>query len=122
MNTEVPIQCFIIMPFDTMLRPVLNEIRSVIDELGGKRAYRADDHFQPGTIIDTVKNHIASADFCIADLSKSNPNVTWEAGYAHALGKPIIPISQQINELPANIAANITLPYELSKLNALRTK
>lgn len=114
------IRCFIIMPFGKKFEPVLKAIRDAVEELADKRAYRADDVFQPGAFIDAVKAHIENADFCVVDLTGSNPNVTWEAGYAHALGKPLIPISQQVNKLPANIAGNSTISYEADKLPILR--
>jgi nucleoside 2-deoxyribosyltransferase len=40
-------------------------------------------------VIDDVKAAIAKADLVIADLSGQNPNVFYEVGIAHTLGKPV---------------------------------
>lgn len=44
-------------------------------------------------IIETIKK----ADVVIADISNENPNIYYEIGIAHALGKPVILVSQTNN-------------------------
>ena len=43
-----------------------------------------------GLIDDHIRFGIMRSRFLIADLSSRNPNVMWEAGYAHGLGKPVV--------------------------------
>ncbi len=43
-------------------------------------------------IPDRIRDSIREADFFICDITKSNPNVYYEAGYAIGLGKPIAPV------------------------------
>lgn len=45
-------------------------------------------------IVDTLIRRIRGADFCIADLTGHNQNVMWELGFAMALEKPVILITQ----------------------------
>lgn len=84
---------FIIMPIDdedTHLSDVYYSIRNAVERLGLKPV-RIDDTFGAFELI-TVKilNHIALAEYVIADLSYERPNCYYELGYAHALNKKII--------------------------------
>lgn len=48
---------------------------------------RADELMFKRSVVQEVYAHIAKADVIVADISELNPNVTYELGYAHALGK-----------------------------------
>lgn len=84
---------FIIMPIndeDMHLNDVYYSIKNAVERLGLKPV-RIDDTFGAFELI-TVKilNHIALAEYVIADLSYERPNCYYELGYAHALNKKII--------------------------------
>ena len=83
--------CFVIQPFDRgkfdkryedAFEPALAD--------SGFSAYRVDE--DPGTddLIAAIEEGIRSAAICLADVTKNNPNVWYELGYANAAGKPVI--------------------------------
>jgi hypothetical protein len=80
---------FILMsmdPQDDSLVDVHNAIRAECAAFG-LDATRVDDIEHQDRITDQILQHIASAEFIVADLSGERPNVYYEVGYAHALGK-----------------------------------
>lgn len=70
---------------------------------------------------DEIQNHIILSDFVVADISYSNPNVMLEVGFAQALRKRIIYITQTFEDNPANLGdlkrvfAYTASAYELLK-------
>ncbi len=49
--------------------------------------------------------------FVICDFSNQNPNVFYEAGIAHTLGKAVIPIVQNPGDIPFNLKQHKYLEY-----------
>jgi hypothetical protein len=83
---------FVAMPLDPE-DPSLIDILDAVKEATqrcGVRAERIDEPPSNDRITDRIMESIQKAEFVIVDLSKLKPNVFFEAGYAHGLGK--IPI------------------------------
>lgn len=73
--------------------PQLEDIHNAIKRAciySGLRAERVDDISYVGGITDKVIGSIKCAQFIIADLTHSRPNVYYELGYAHALKKKVL--------------------------------
>ncbi len=87
---------FIAMPIDKtnlQLDDVLDTIKSTCARLG-LIAERVDEFQNNEKITDNILEGIQKAEFVIADLTHSKPNVYYEAGYAHALNKTPIYIAR----------------------------
>lgn len=73
--------------------PLLEDTHETIKRVGAENGYRAervDDIQFTGQITEKMLGSIRRAQFVIADLTAERPNVYYEVGYAHALGKPIL--------------------------------
>jgi hypothetical protein len=84
-------QAFVAMPFeepfDTLYREVIAE---VAEKECGFEINRVDEIAGPGIILDDIRRQIETSHVIVADVTSLNPNVFYEIGYAHALGKPVI--------------------------------
>lgn len=66
-----------------------------------------------------VWDAIRKADAVVADLTENNPNVLYETGMAHALGKEAVLITQGVNTLPFDLRALRCVPYHEAALSGL---
>lgn len=87
-------QCFVLMPFRDELNPVFEDHILPTCEGLGLHVSRADRIFSTRPIMDDVLQAVRESHFIIADLTDSNPNVFYEVGLCHALGKDVILITQ----------------------------
>lgn len=89
-------------------------------EAAGAYAERVDEQIFGGSILDRIYNQIAKADFVIADLTGRNPNVFYETGYAHALGKTTLLLTRSVEDIPFDLQHYSHIVYEgrLSELRA----
>lgn len=105
---------FVLMPFSADLRPVYEDhIRPVGERLGLSVA-RADDFFTARAIIEEIWNALNAARLILADCTGRNPNVFYEIGIAHTLGKPVILITQSRDDAPFDIRYIYNIDYEFT--------
>jgi hypothetical protein len=80
---------FIVMPMlaaDPALEDVVDAIKQSASSLG-INAYRVDQLETSGKISDSIVEGLKSAAYIVVDLTHARPNVYWEAGFCHGLGK-----------------------------------
>jgi nucleoside 2-deoxyribosyltransferase len=116
-----PQQVFVIAPFDPDGRRVQDAVQRAVEEVGF-RVVQYSDSFRPGAeLTSNILDNIRQADFIIADVSRQNPNVLYEVGFAHALRKPTIllfNIKSDYN-LPSDLAGLQYIAYDLVNLSGL---
>jgi len=74
-------------------------------------AQRADDIWKDTTVIQDVFGLIFRSHAVVCDYTGRNPNVFYEAGIAHALGKTVIPITQSKTDVPSDLIHHRYLDY-----------
>lgn len=97
-------------PFVFVLMPFLDEfkdiyefgIKSACDE-SGAYCERVDEQFFDESILQRIYNQINKADIVISDMTSRNPNVFYETGYAHALDKRVILLTQKSEDIPFDL-------------------
>ncbi|MHC5537595.1 hypothetical protein ACYOEI_05115 [Singulisphaera rosea] len=124
-NTRPKPYVFVLMPFKAAFNDIYK--LGIKEACKGAGAYceRVDEQVHEGTILDRIYNQINKADLIVADLTESNPNVFYETGYAHALGKPTILLIQEADKIPFDLKQYPFLIYEgnIEKLkNQLRSR
>jgi len=72
---------------------------------------KADDIWVNSTFIQDIFELIFTSKIVIADFTNKNPNVFYEVGIAHTLGKTVIPISQSIDDVPSDLRHHRVLKY-----------
>lgn len=109
-------RCFIAMKIGGHPLPGVFETISHVVEAKGYVPIRVDRENFLGSIIENIWNSIRSCDLVLADLTDYNPNVFYEIGIAHTLGKPtILTLYDKFAKVPDNIPFDIMvqriLPY-----------
>jgi hypothetical protein len=90
------------MPFDAAFGAVYDSIRQAAENVG-LRCRRADDIWENAAIIQDVVALIDRSRVVICDCTGRNPNVFYEAGIAHTLGREVILITQSEHDIPFDL-------------------
>lgn len=90
------------MPFDAGFTTVYESIQLAATG-AGLRCRRADDIWENAAIIQDVVALIDRSRIVICDCSGRNPNVFYEAGIAHTLGREVILITQSEHDIPFDL-------------------
>jgi len=100
----------VMMPFGPGFEPVYDAIKEGV-EAAGMRCLRADDIWERDHIMDDVLSLIWRARVVVSDLSGKNPNVFYETGIAHTLGRDVILVTQALADVPFDLRPIRTLQY-----------
>ena len=92
----------VMMPFNLEMSPVYEAIKDAASKVGFE-CKRADDIWDHSTVIQDVFSLIFQSYIVVCDFSGKNPNVFYEAGIAHTLGKHVVPITQSDQDIPFDL-------------------
>ena len=102
------------MPFGAEFTPVYKALQKAAIGIGLK-CQRADDIWINHHVIQDIVDLIAKAKVVICDCSGRNPNVFYEIGIAHSLGKDVILIARSDDDIPFDLRHLRFLTYLLNK-------
>jgi hypothetical protein len=97
------IDVFVLMPFKAKLEAIYSKhIKKMAQELG-LSILRADEIYSPKPFMEKVWDGICSAQIVLADCTEKNPNVFYEIGMAHTVGKKVVFITRSDKDIPSDI-------------------
>lgn len=103
---------FVIMSFSRDLDDVYHlGIREICEKLN-LSCKRVDEMKFVGDILDEIYNSITNARIIIVEVTLTNPNVYYELGYSHALGKTVILLTKDISSTPFDLRGYNHIVYE----------
>ena len=80
--------CTVLIAFDAAGQARFATLQGIGDALGFQ-TMRVAQYYSSGMILEEIVRSIRDAHLVIADLTRGNPNVCYELGLAHALGKRV---------------------------------
>jgi len=112
--------CFVLMPLSEAnhVQEIYRDQVLPTVEAAGFRCVRADDIYDTQPIVESIWENVMSARFLIADLTGRNPNVFYELGIAHTVGKEVILLSQDIDDVPFDLRHLRVILYETTSRGA----
>ncbi len=123
-NEIIKDSAFIIMAMNNEI-PELDDVHNAIKEvckMFSINAVRADDIEHQDKITDVIIDRIRKSEFIIADITYEKPNVYYEIGFSHAIGKRPILLRKGSTPLHFDIAGyNVPEYSNITKLRELLT-
>jgi hypothetical protein len=102
---------FVLMPFEQSFHDIYNlGIKAAAIE-AGIVAERVDEQLYSESMLERIYRQIKDCDFVIADMTGRNPNVFYEVGYAHAMGKSCTLITKSSDDIPFDLKHHRHLVY-----------
>ena len=105
---------FVLMPFKHDMLPVYEDHIKPTCASMELNVRRADDFFTADSVVEDVWKAIAGARLIVADCTDRNPNVFYEIGLAHAIGKPAILLTQREEDIPFDLRHWRYIAYQLT--------
>lgn len=99
-----PALCFVLMPFTPELDQIyLSVIKPTMETELGMSCRRADEIRSNRAVMHDIWKAICEARLVVADLTGANPNVFYELGVAHTVGKETLLLSQRAEKFPFDL-------------------
>jgi hypothetical protein len=100
----------VMMPFGAGFKSVYQAIAEACDN-AKLRCQRADDIWEETEVIQEIFSLIYRSAIVVCDFTGQNPNVFYEAGIAHTLGRSVVPITQVKDHIPFDLQHHRFLQY-----------
>ena len=104
---------FVLSPFTEMFSTIYEDhIKPTVESLGKLRCIRADDIYDKRPIIEDIWQCIVKSRIVVAELTGRNPNVFYETGIAHTVGKEVVLLTQSLSDVPFDLRHLRCVVYE----------
>jgi len=108
-------KCFVMQPFDGGLFDKRYEdtfSKAILE--AGLEPYRVDQDPKVSIPIQDIENGIRDSKICFAEITKDNPNVWFELGYAISAGKEVVMVcsSERTTKFPFDVQHRSIIKYE----------
>ena len=104
--------CFVLMPFEEPFNAYYKTIIKPAVSAANLEPMRGDSLFTSTPIMGDVWQMIQDAKVLVAELTEKNPNVFYELGLGHAIGKPIVLISETMEDVPFDLRPLRVILYD----------
>ncbi len=105
-------RAFVIMPFKDEYRGLYDNFIGPLLSSKGLETKRADEIFGTRPIIGDIIENIQKSRLIVAFVTETNPNVLYEIGVAHAIGKDVIILTPHVEKLPFDIRHLRCIQYD----------
>lgn len=114
-DSQYEADVFMVMPFKDKIREEVYRDHVAKRIMGlDLTIKRGDDFFSQNSIMQDIWGAINAADIIIADCTGRNPNVFYELGIAHTLGKRTIMITENEDDIPFDLRHLRYVKYEFT--------
>jgi len=113
-------RCFVAMPFGKEYEPIWRVVHRVV-KAASFEPLRIDRERFNNSITERIFLELREAKMVLFVTVAQNPNVFYEAGFAHALGKEIITVADDYSSLPFDVRDRNAIAYggDLRRLERL---
>lgn len=108
--------CFVLLPLSEPFRSIYEQVVEPVSQELGITCGHAEGIFGPGRIMDDIVSAITHAEVIVAELTGKNPNVFYELGIAHQLGKQVVMMSQSMQDVPFDVRDRRVVVYHWSEM------
>ena len=112
MDTKPKPFVFVLMPFEDKFTEIYQLGIKTACENVGAYCERVDEQLFNESILARIYKEIYKADIIISDMTSRNANVFYETGYAHALNKQVILLTQNADDIPFDLKHYPHIVYE----------
>jgi hypothetical protein len=105
-------KAFVIMPFKEPINACYKNVFKPALIAAGYTVHRVDEIYKPNVIIRDIQKSVMDADLILCELTGRNPNVLYELGLAHAVGKPAILVTRNKKDVPFDLSHIRYIPYD----------
>lgn len=114
--------CFVIQPFDKdKFDKRYNDIFEPAIIAAGLEPYRVDRDPSVRIPIEQIEDGIKKSALCFAELTSDNPNVWYELGYAFAMDKDVVMVTEERQKFPFDIQHRHIINYKTSSKSDFET-